>query len=93
MLAKLTTKNQITIPKSIIDQIPDARYFDVMVNLASAGMTMCVVSHEMGFAKKVADKVLFMGEGKIVETGKPDEFFDNPKTDRAADFISKILIH
>jgi ABC-type polar amino acid transport system ATPase subunit len=47
----------------------------------------------MGFAKKVADRVLFMDEGKIVETGKPDAFFDHPKTDRAADFISKILTH
>ncbi len=54
---------------------------------------MCVVTHEMGFAKKVADRVLFMDEGKIVETGTPVDFFDNPKTDRAADFISKILTH
>jgi len=56
-------------------------------------MTMCVVTHEMGFAKKVADRVLFMDEGKIVETGTPDDFFDNPQTDRAAEFISKILTH
>ncbi|MBW1636795.1 MAG: amino acid ABC transporter ATP-binding protein, partial [Deltaproteobacteria bacterium] len=57
------------------------------------GMTMCVVTHEMGFAKKVADRVLFMDDGKIVETGTPGDFFDNPKTDRAAEFISKILTH
>lgn len=80
-------------PTSALDPEMIGEVLDVMVKLASAGMTMCVVSHEMGFAKKVADKVLFMDDGKIVETGKPDEFFDNPKTDRAADFISKILTH
>lgn len=80
-------------PTSALDPEMIGEVLDVMVKLASAGMTMCVVSHEMGFAKKVADKVLFMDNGKIVETGKPDEFFDNPKTDRAADFISKILTH
>lgn len=80
-------------PTSALDPEMIGEVLDVMVKLASGGMTMCVVSHEMGFAKKVADKVLFMDDGKIVETGKPDEFFDNPKTDRAADFISKILTH
>ena len=80
-------------PTSALDPEMIGEVLDVMVKLASAGMTMCVVSHEMGFAKKVADKVLFMDDGKIVETGKPGEFFDNPKTDRAADFISKILTH
>ncbi len=80
-------------PTSALDPEMIGEVLDVMVKLASAGMTMCVVSHEMGFAKKVADKVLFMDDGKIVETGKPDEFFDNPKTARAADFISKILTH
>ncbi len=80
-------------PTSALDPEMIGEVLDVMVKLASAGMTMCVVSHEMGFAKKVADKVLFMDDGRIVETGKPDEFFDNPKTDRAADFISKILTH
>jgi len=80
-------------PTSALDPEMIGEVLDVMVKLAAGGMTMCVVSHEMGFAKKVADKVLFMDDGRIVETGKPDEFFDNPKTDRAADFISKILTH
>ncbi len=80
-------------PTSALDPEMIGEVLDVMVNLVSEGMTMCVVTHEMGFAKKVADRVLFMDEGKIVETGTPDDFFDNPKTDRAAEFISKILTH
>ena len=80
-------------PTSALDPEMIGEVLDVMVNLVSEGMTMCVVTHEMGFAKKVADRVLFMDQGTIIETGKPDEFFDNPQTDRAADFISKILTH
>ncbi|MBU1344959.1 MAG: amino acid ABC transporter ATP-binding protein [Proteobacteria bacterium] len=80
-------------PTSALDPEMIGEVLDVMVNLVSEGMTMCVVTHEMGFAKKVADRVLFMDNGKIIETGTPDDFFDNPKTDRAADFISKILTH
>ena len=80
-------------PTSALDPEMIGEVLDVMVSLASEGITMCVVTHEMGFAKKVADRVLFMDEGKIVETGTPVDFFDNPKTDRAADFISKILTH
>lgn len=80
-------------PTSALDPEMIGEVLDVMVNLASEGMTMCVVTHEMGFAKKVADRVLFMDEGKIVETGTPDEFFDNPQTERAAGFISMILTH
>ncbi len=80
-------------PTSALDPEMIGEVLDVMVNLASEGMTMCVVTHEMGFAKKVADRVLFMDEGKIIETGTPSQFFDNPQTDRAADFISKILTH
>lgn len=80
-------------PTSALDPEMIGEVLDVMVNLVSEGMTMCVVTHEMGFAKKVADRVLFMDEGKIVETGTPVEFFDNPQTERAADFISKILTH
>ncbi|MCF6246424.1 MAG: amino acid ABC transporter ATP-binding protein [Desulfobacula sp.] len=80
-------------PTSALDPEMIGEVLDVMVNLVSEGMTMCVVTHEMGFAKKVADRVLFMDEGMIVETGTPDEFFDSPKTDRAAEFISKILTH
>lgn len=80
-------------PTSALDPEMIGEVLDVMVNLVSEGMTMCVVTHEMGFAKKVADRVLFMDEGKIIETGSPSQFFDNPKTERAADFISKILTH
>ncbi len=80
-------------PTSALDPEMIGEVLDVMVSLAAEGITMCVVTHEMGFAKKVADRVLFMDEGKIVETGKPADFFDNPQTDRAADFISKILTH
>jgi ABC-type polar amino acid transport system ATPase subunit len=80
-------------PTSALDPEMIGEVLDVMVSLASEGITMCVVTHEMGFAKKVADRVLFMDEGKIIETGKPADFFDNPKTERAADFISKILSH
>ncbi len=80
-------------PTSALDPEMIGEVLDVMVNLVSEGMTMCVVTHEMGFAKKVADRVLFMDEGAIVETGTPNEFFDNPKTDRAANFISMILTH
>ncbi|RLB88873.1 MAG: polar amino acid ABC transporter ATP-binding protein [Deltaproteobacteria bacterium] len=80
-------------PTSALDPEMIGEVLDVMVNLVSEGMTMCVVTHEMGFAKKVADRVLFMDEGKIIETGTPSQFFDNPQTERAADFISKILTH
>jgi polar amino acid transport system ATP-binding protein len=80
-------------PTSALDPEMIGEVLDVMVNLVSEGMTMCVVTHEMGFAKKVADRVLFMDEGKIIETGTPQQFFDNPQTARAADFISKILTH
>jgi len=80
-------------PTSALDPEMIGEVLDVMVNLVSEGMTMCVVTHEMGFAKKVANRVLFMDEGAIVETGTPNEFFDNPKTDRAANFISMILTH
>jgi polar amino acid transport system ATP-binding protein len=80
-------------PTSALDPEMIGEVLDVMVNLVSEGMTMCVVTHEMGFAKKVAHRVLFMDDGKIVETGTPVDFFDNPKTDRATEFISKILTH
>jgi len=80
-------------PTSALDPEMIGEVLDVMINLVSEGMTMGVVTHEMGFAKKVADRVLFMDEGKIVETGTPVDFFDHPKTDRAANFISMILTH
>jgi glutamate transport system ATP-binding protein len=66
---------------------------DVILQLARAGMTMVVVTHEMGFARSAADRVIFMADGQIVETATPDEFFAEPKTDRAKDFLSKILVH
>jgi glutamate/aspartate transport system ATP-binding protein len=64
---------------------------DVMVNLAQSGMTMLVVTHEMGFAKRVADRVIFMDRGEIVEDHPKQTFFENPATDRARQFLSKIL--
>ena len=66
---------------------------DVMVELARDGMTMIVVTHEMGFARKAANRVVFMADGKIVEEATPEEFFTNPKSDRAKDFLSKLLTH
>ena len=80
-------------PTSALDPEMIGEVLDVMVQLAKEGITMCVVTHEMGFARQVAHRVIFMDEGKIVESGKPDQFFDNPRTDRAAQFISKILTH
>jgi len=64
-----------------------------MIQLAEEGMTMLVVTHEMGFAKTVADQMIFMDEGKIVEQATPDEFFNNPKSDRTKLFLSQILNH
>jgi len=64
---------------------------DVMVTLASEGMTMICVTHEMGFARQVADRVIFMSDGQIVEQGDPETFFDNPQTKRTKSFLSQIL--
>jgi glutamate transport system ATP-binding protein len=66
---------------------------DVMIGLAGDGMTMIVVTHEMGFARKAADRVLFMADGAIVEEATPEQFFTNPQSERAQDFLSKILEH
>jgi len=66
---------------------------DVMLELAAEGTTMLVVSHEMGFARSAARRVAFMDAGRIVEVAPPDEFFDHPKTERARDFLSKVLAH
>ncbi|ECW8955301.1 MULTISPECIES: amino acid ABC transporter ATP-binding protein [Campylobacter] len=66
---------------------------DVILNLAKDGMTMLIVTHEMGFARAVADKIVFMDDGKIVEISKPDEFFENPKTDRAKKFLNLFDFH
>jgi len=80
-------------PTSALDPEMVNEVLDVMVTLASGGMTMIVVTHEMGFARKAADRVVFMSEGQIVEENTPDEFFTKPQTDRARDFLSKILSH
>ncbi|MEO7146815.1 MAG: amino acid ABC transporter ATP-binding protein [Terrimesophilobacter sp.] len=80
-------------PTSALDPEMIAEVLDVMVQLASEGMTMVVVTHEMGFARKAADRVLFMSDGEIVEEATPEEFFTNPQTSRAQDFLSKILTH
>lgn len=78
-------------PTSALDPEMVGEVLDLMANLADEGMTMVVVTHEMRFAKKVATRVLFMDEGKIVEQSAPDEFFDNPKHPRLKEFLSKIL--
>jgi glutamate transport system ATP-binding protein len=66
---------------------------DVMVDLARSGMTMIVITHEMGFARKAANRVVFMSDGSLVEQAPPDEFFDHPQSDRAKDFLGKVLEH
>lgn len=80
-------------PTSALDPEMISEVLDVMVELAHDGMTMVVVTHEMGFARKVADKMVFMDEGEIVEQGKPDAFFSAPETDRCRTFLSQILQH
>ena len=80
-------------PTSALDPEMVKEVLDTMVELAREGMTMICVTHEMGFAKAVADRVIFMDQGQIVEQNKPDEFFNHPQTDRAQDFLSKILGH
>ena len=79
-------------PTSALDPEMVGEVLEVMKDLASQGMTMVVVTHEMGFAKEVADRVVFMDEGVIVEDGTPDEIFNNPKSDRLKSFLSKVLI-
>ena len=80
-------------PTSALDPEMINEVLDVMVELAHGGMTMITVTHEMGFARKAADRVLFMADGKVLEDSTPEEFFSNPKTERAQDFLSKILTH
>ena len=80
-------------PTSALDPEMINEVLDVMVELAKEGMTMIVVTHEMGFARKAADRVVFMADGQIVEEATPEEFFTNPKSDRAKDFLAKILTH
>ncbi len=78
-------------PTSALDPEMVGEVLDVMKDLARQGMTMVCVTHEMGFAKEVASRVIFMDEGKIIEEGTPDEIFSNPKSDRLKSFLSKIL--
>ncbi|MBL3687772.1 amino acid ABC transporter ATP-binding protein [Leucobacter zeae] len=78
-------------PTSALDPEMINEVLDVMVGLAKEGMTMIVVTHEMGFARKAADRVVFMADGRIVEQAAPEEFFTNPRSDRAKDFLSKLI--
>ena len=80
-------------PTSALDPEMIKEVLDVMIQLAEEGMTMLVVTHEMGFAKTVADQMIFMDEGRIVEQAKPEDFFNNPKSDRTKLFLSQILNH
>jgi glutamate transport system ATP-binding protein len=80
-------------PTSALDPEMINEVLDVMVGLAKDGMTMIVVTHEMGFARKAADRVLFMADGALVEEATPENFFTKPSSDRAKDFLSKILTH
>jgi glutamate transport system ATP-binding protein len=80
-------------PTSALDPEMISEVLDVMLELAKEGTTMIVVTHEMGFAKSAAQRVVFMDAGRIVEVATPDRFFNDPQTDRAKDFLSKILAH
>ena len=80
-------------PTSALDPEMIKEVLDVMTELARGGITMICVTHEMGFAKAVADRVIFMDQGQIVEENSPDEFFNHPKSERTKDFLSKILGH
>jgi glutamate transport system ATP-binding protein len=80
-------------PTSALDPEMVGEVLDVMTSLARDGMTMVVVTHEMGFARHAANRVVFMADGQLVEQASPDQFFDNPTSNRAKDFLSKILTH
>ena len=80
-------------PTSALDPEMISEVLDVMIELAESGMTMLCVTHEMGFARKVADRVIFMDQGEIVEMNTPEEFFNNPQSDRSKLFLSQILNH
>jgi general L-amino acid transport system ATP-binding protein len=80
-------------PTSALDPEMISEVLDVIVDLANEGMTMIVVTHEMGFARKVADRMIFMDEGNIVEQAPPDQFFEKPKTNRCKTFLNQILQH
>jgi polar amino acid transport system ATP-binding protein len=78
-------------PTSALDPEMVGEVLDVMKQLAREGMTMVVVTHEMGFAREVADRVLFIDQGNILEEGSPEEFFSNPKMPRTKEFLAKVL--
>ncbi len=80
-------------PTSALDPEMVNEVLDVMTGLAEEGMTMVVVTHEMGFARRAAHRVLFMADGEVVEDAEPQKFFGEPKSDRAKDFLGKILTH
>jgi general L-amino acid transport system ATP-binding protein len=80
-------------PTSALDPEMIKEVLDVIVELAQSGMTMLCVTHEMGFARTVADRVIFMNEGEIVEENEPQEFFSNPRSERTKLFLSQILRH
>ncbi len=80
-------------PTSALDPEMINEVLEVMKQLARDGMTMVVITHEMGFARSAANRVVFMADGRIVEEATPDQFFSNPRSDRAKDFLSKILHH
>ncbi|PPB50867.1 glutamate ABC transporter ATP-binding protein [Arthrobacter pityocampae] len=80
-------------PTSALDPEMINEVLDAMVSLAKEGMTMIVVTHEMGFARRAADRVIFMADGQIMEEATPEEFFTNPRSDRAKEFLGKILSH
>ena len=80
-------------PTSALDPEMIKEVLDTMVELAETGMTMICVTHEMGFARKVADRIIFMDEGQIIEQNVPEKFFDSPKSDRTQLFLSQILGH
>jgi glutamate transport system ATP-binding protein len=80
-------------PTSALDPEMIKEVLDVMVDLAQGGMTMVVVTHEMGFARTAANRVVFMADGRIIEENTPEEFFNNPTSERARDFLGKILKH
>lgn len=90
----LATKQKIILfdePTSALDPEMVQEVLDVMVNLSKENITMICVTHEMGFARQVADRVIFMDDGRIIETGNPEHFFENPENDRTKLFLSKIL--
>ena len=90
MSPKIMLFDEVT---SALDPEMIKEVLDVMIELASTGMTMLVVTHEMGFAKTVANRVIFMDGGEIIEQNEPHGFFDNPQNDRTKVFLSQILIH